>query len=43
MTDSIPDTFPGTALSASAGLRDALAGDRHRPLYHFLAPGQLDE
>ena len=39
MTDSIPDTFPGTALSASAGLRDALAGDRHRPLYYFLAPG----
>ena len=25
-------------ISTPAGLRDALAGDRHRPLYHFLAP-----
>ncbi len=38
MTASSADAYPGTATTAAHSLRDALAGDRHRPLYHFLAP-----
>ena len=34
MTDLRKDT----SASAAVGLRDALARDQHRPLYHFLAP-----
>jgi beta-fructofuranosidase len=38
MADLPAETFPGTSVSTSDNLRGALAGDRHRPLYHFLAP-----
>ena len=38
MAESRGKTVPETALSTLHHSRDALAGDRHRPLYHFLAP-----
>ncbi len=38
MTDSNPETSPGAIFLAPEKLREALAGDRHRPLYHFIAP-----
>jgi beta-fructofuranosidase len=38
MAGSHAETFPGTPTSASQNLRDALKGDEHRPLCHFLAP-----
>src|ERR1700723_2534620 len=38
MAESRGKTVPETALSTLHHSRDALPGDRHRPLYHFLAP-----
>jgi beta-fructofuranosidase len=38
MAESRAETVPETTLSAFHDSRAALAGDRHRPLYHFLAP-----
>jgi sucrose-6-phosphate hydrolase SacC (GH32 family) len=38
MAESRVETVPETTLSAFHDSRAALAGDRHRPLYHFLAP-----
>jgi sucrose-6-phosphate hydrolase SacC (GH32 family) len=38
MAASRAETFPGTPTSTSQNLRDALAGDEHRPLCHFHAP-----
>jgi beta-fructofuranosidase len=38
MSNLRAETSPGTTPSAFHPLREALAGDRHRPLYHFLAP-----
>ncbi len=38
MADLDEKTFPVTPNSNFQSMRDALAGDRHRPLYHFLAP-----
>ena len=38
MTDLQAETSSGPANLAAREMRAALAGDRHRPLYHFLAP-----
>jgi beta-fructofuranosidase len=34
----LPETLTDTATVALQNLRAGLAGDRHRPLYHFIAP-----
>ncbi len=34
----LPETLTDTATAALQNLRAGLAGDRHRPLYHFIAP-----
>jgi beta-fructofuranosidase len=38
MTDSAIELFSTSVTSTFRKLRDGLAGDRHRPLYHFVAP-----
>src|SRR5271157_4373198 len=39
MTESHAEAFPAGATEVNfRELRLALAGDRHRPLYHFIAP-----
>src|ERR1700748_1854334 len=38
MTDSHPETSAGATFLALEKLREALAGDQHRPRYHFIAP-----